>query len=527
MINLLHLGIISSRNASGDSPALYDIYVSLSGNDTTGNGSIGNPYRTLFKAVSVATSGQSIKLGTGTFVETNFILVPVGVSIYGDGTLNTIVTGSAALYDTYTSGGSYKLDKFLIQVVSVSLTAGNQTFKDFSVDGDSRQIRGGLYIAYRTNVIVENVDAYDCGANAFWLRDIETCEMTNVTATNSGFGSSGFCLGCVNLTHVNGLIMTDVTVDEDIGYGVKCMAFTGDNYITGLELINTTITVEPEGAWNGGASPNIAFEAWQETSTKLDIHFNGCYIDNIISLVVSFSSPTWTGTPTVIIENTFLDHLSRAGGHAYGIECGIGDIEISNVYFTGGTTGVVNWGPKEVRYWKFHHSTFYNLHSFYPTAIYNNYQGAGLGMRNALLANNTVHLTSTSTATFNSQPPTIHFIEMNNNVDITDGEISNNVVINVSGQSACKFINLTSGGSTVSGTNVRNNFGQSLNGGINQGITGITYSNNATGTAQIAGSGNRPQPYYNPTAAGNLDETGVDVGLPFTGSNPSKGAFEI
>jgi hypothetical protein len=116
---------------------------------------------------------------------------------------------------------------------------------------------------------------------------------------------------------------------------------------------------------------------------------------------------------------------------------------------------------------------------------------------------------------------------MNNNVDITDGEISNNVVINVSGQSACKFINLTSGGSTVSGTNVRNNFGQSLNGGINQGITGITYSNNATGTAQIAGSGNRPQPYYNPTAAGNLDETGVDVGLPFTGSNPSKGAFEI
>ena len=51
-------------------------------------------------------------------------------------------------------------------------------------------------------------------------------------------------------------------------------------------------------------------------------------------------------------------------------------------------------------------------------------------------------------------------------------------------------------------------------------------ANNTTGTAAYTGSGFRPFPYYQPTASGNLDQTGVDVGLPFTGTAPSKGQYE-
>jgi len=46
-----------------------NIYVSTTGNDTTGNGSIGTPYRTIAKAVSVMSSGDDIYLRGGTYYE--------------------------------------------------------------------------------------------------------------------------------------------------------------------------------------------------------------------------------------------------------------------------------------------------------------------------------------------------------------------------------------------------------------------------------------------------------------------------
>jgi hypothetical protein len=44
-----------------------DVFVRKNGNDTTGNGSTGNPYRTPQKAISVATAGQKIRIGPGTW----------------------------------------------------------------------------------------------------------------------------------------------------------------------------------------------------------------------------------------------------------------------------------------------------------------------------------------------------------------------------------------------------------------------------------------------------------------------------
>jgi hypothetical protein len=98
----------------------------------------------------------------------------------------------------------------------------------------------------------------------------------------------------------------------------------------------------------------------------------------------------------------------------------------------------------------------------------------------------------------------------------------------VNTQTGCEFVNQTSGGSTVSGTTVSNNLGYQMSGGIEQGITGITYgSGNTTSAPQWVGSSTFPVPFFRPTASGNLDQTGVDVGLPFVGTAPSIGAFEV
>jgi hypothetical protein len=94
---------ISATSAAGDkqvslsnvsfnvygSAATSFVYVSPSGNDTTGTGALATPYATIAKAVSVAVSGQAVLVAGGTYTvnsgaatSTN-IVVKDGVSLYG------------------------------------------------------------------------------------------------------------------------------------------------------------------------------------------------------------------------------------------------------------------------------------------------------------------------------------------------------------------------------------------------------------------------------------------------------------
>jgi hypothetical protein len=72
--------LFSSAGSSGGLPYAYQTlinsfatkyYVSKTGNDSTGNGSEGNPYLTINKAISVSGNGSAIVVGAGTYSETN------------------------------------------------------------------------------------------------------------------------------------------------------------------------------------------------------------------------------------------------------------------------------------------------------------------------------------------------------------------------------------------------------------------------------------------------------------------------
>lgn len=52
-----------------DEVSFNSIFVATTGNDTTGNGSISSPYKTISKALNVATAGQTIYVRTGTYSE--------------------------------------------------------------------------------------------------------------------------------------------------------------------------------------------------------------------------------------------------------------------------------------------------------------------------------------------------------------------------------------------------------------------------------------------------------------------------
>ena len=78
-------------------PAPVDtaIHVETSGSDETGDGTAAKPYATIDKALSVAVAEDVIKVGEGTFYQTNSLSVNKGVAIVGSGKDKTILTQEA------------------------------------------------------------------------------------------------------------------------------------------------------------------------------------------------------------------------------------------------------------------------------------------------------------------------------------------------------------------------------------------------------------------------------------------------
>jgi len=76
-------------------PALANlgtIYVSTIGNDGTGDGSDGNPYRTISKGISMAVIGDTISVDASSYSEN--MAMKSGVAIQGAGADDTTIKGS-------------------------------------------------------------------------------------------------------------------------------------------------------------------------------------------------------------------------------------------------------------------------------------------------------------------------------------------------------------------------------------------------------------------------------------------------
>jgi len=144
-------------------------YVSTSGNDSSGDGSSGKPWRTLRLAVMrvAGHQGHTIKLLSGTFVESGPIEVPTGVSIEGSGT-TTIVKAASSFYYNPASPG-YAADKFLIRFVSPSPVSGSQSIKNLTINGDGKKLHGGILFQNRDNILVEGVRFEYINFNGLWV----------------------------------------------------------------------------------------------------------------------------------------------------------------------------------------------------------------------------------------------------------------------------------------------------------------------------------------------------------------------
>jgi len=488
--------------------AAYTYYVSTTGNDN-GDGSAANPWKTLRYAVSKtpANQGYEIELSAGIFVESGLIEVPLGVSIYGAGIDKTFLKAASSFYYHPTSP-AYATDKFLISLKASGQVNGNQTLSGFTIDGDSKKLHGGIYVHYRSKVIIDAVKVLNTNFTGIWLWDVKDSKLMNSKIINSSWGSASYCAGALNLGNIEGLEIANLEINEDRGYGIKAIGPNGNNLIKNLKIRDSRVSVHPYGLWNNGQAPNIAIELWSVNLIGSEIY--NTYVDNTISLINSNEIPS-TGIQSIRVHHNVIDMETRANGKGYGIELTVHDAEIDHNYFIKGTYGIANW-DHPMQNWNIHHNTFYALEGTYPGEILRSQKS---GLHNVKLHNNTIEFAGTKTMNVIGL-----YGGVSKNVDV-----KNNLFINNNTSYSYypnKFIHLENG-ATISNLTVQNNSFS----GLPIGTVAGTYGNNITSDPLISKTGSRPNAYYYPQAGSPLIDAGRNVGYSFTGSAPDIGAFEF
>jgi len=487
-------------------------YVALSGNDATGNGSEAKPWRTIrYAATKIpADKGYTIKIGQGTFVESGLIEVPTGVNVEGSGRAVTIIKAASSFY-YHPPNPEYGFDKFLMRLKSESQANGNQSLKNFAINGDSKQLHGGIYVGQRNNVTIEGVKVEYANYTGVWLWDVNNSKMKDNQIFNSGWGSASYCSGALNLGNISQVEIDNLEVNENTGYGIKAIGPSSDTKIAGLKIHNSHISVSPYGMWNNGTAPNIAIELWKVNMSASEIYDS--YVDNTISLVNSSNDVVSTGKQTIRVHHNTIDMETRSQGAGYGVELTLHDAEIDHNYFIKGTQGIANWdNPK--KNWSIHHNVFYAIQGTWPGEIV---RSQSSGLHNVKFFNNTIEFDSDKTV---------------NVIGVYGGKseevaIQNNLIIN-SNKTYSFYPNSLihmENGATLAGLQVKNNLLDKMAVGNVAG----TYSNNQAKDPMIKKTGSRADQYYVPVTGSPLIDAGLNLGainLSILGTAPDIGAFE-
>ncbi|MEY2917071.1 MAG: hypothetical protein RIS73_785, partial [Bacteroidota bacterium] len=134
-------------------------YISPQGSDENGNGSISNPWQTLYRATTaVVTPGSIIHVSAGTYNEILQSTLAVGVSIEGDGVTSVLKSALTADWK-----------EMLTLVSETQGTKGNQRISNLKFDGQSLSTYLGIRIVGRSNVEVDHITMVDFKSNGIFF----------------------------------------------------------------------------------------------------------------------------------------------------------------------------------------------------------------------------------------------------------------------------------------------------------------------------------------------------------------------
>jgi hypothetical protein len=531
---------------------------------TTGTNSFATPgtQRAPWKSVSyaatrVAAAGDTIHINAGTFSEDNPIDLKVGVNLEGSGS-TTVLKPSATFPTTST----------LINMSSATMTNGNQTVSQFTIDGNAHQLNVGIDALKRNNLAFRNLTIQNCKfraihvegnipTNASWPSNIgeaatlpnDADYASNIQISDSTFRNSGltdiipntnppqyypWSYGSIDFYGIRNSSIYRVTVDETSYGGFGIQGRWGKN----VSVYRNTFRMKASSP-NGNKAFSI--EMWWTT--------NGNIFDNDAN-----------GGFSIAPNNNVHIHHNRIAQPATeakseGIEFGGVASRADHNYIESGKPGIAFNGPDTDNV-RIDHNVISQSKNGILLSAYTDEVGRIWGMTNINIDNNTfdgcwsIYNGGTLNVRNQNIGPKLTGVKLRNNVVINskkDDQPANPDDLSLQGDGAT--IGGANGGpiiagQIISGISVASNMFFNNVGGTNDGdcaLAGVlpgppalcnraggavTGTNNRTNTNPLfKATGAKPSPYYELQATSSARSAGIAVGLPLFGSAPDIGAF--
>lgn len=240
-------------------------YISPTGNDATGNGTLTNPWKTLYKATSTVTApGNIIHVLTGTYTETLTCNLAVGVSIEGDGITSVLRSNVSADWTP------------MLSCISNSEgTDGNQHISNLKFDGQNLKTFWGIEIVGRKNVSIYNcniVDFNDRGVIFAGRVDNRNAAPTTYATgnsfhdnimTNCARYTPGYGAGCLNIGGQRGMLIYKNTISQNSrstgnnGWPIK---YWNDGYLDDCRIYDNILNKNMLASYPGNNDWDFAIE---------------------------------------------------------------------------------------------------------------------------------------------------------------------------------------------------------------------------------------------------------------------------
>lgn len=522
IFTIILLGYISTASAAST------YYISPSGNDASGSGSLGSPWKTLAKACGSTSFGDVIHVGAGTYLENEQCVLAPGVSIEGEGVSSVI---KSTINDDWTP---------IILASSPEGTNGDQHISNIKLDGQNLSTFWAIHIAGRSNVSVHDttiVNFKDRGIIFAGRTDAEEAAPSiyakgnsyynNICSNSAAYNTSNgvYGRGCLNIGGQEGMLIYNNTITQNQrpeGYNGWPIKGWNDGHLRGVKIYNNTIVKKPYGGTYPGESGwDFAIELFNISGVEIygntiqgsidtNHQIKGSYPYSVWIHDNTISQPTLNAnfesgiilefsTDTAIIEKNILNNVSTGVQFNTRDRSVVSNIIIRNNLMTniGRATGDGNNGGAIIFITETTHNATLSKINIY---------------------NNTI-LAAPGNAPWEG-------IEFGDAISGTGGSASN---INIKNNIVSGFKNSWLRANTPTHTNqlvvTHNNIYNNANDNMplwpGGNPTNYTYANNLSVDPLFVGGSN-----YSLQATSPLINVGTNVGLPYNGSAPDIGYLE-
>ncbi len=323
-----------------------EVYISTTGNDTTGDGTIGNPYASLSKGILETNPNGTLHVATGTYTGALNVGITIdkNISIIGDDQATTIIDaeGNDRIFTIETG--------YTVNIQNLTLQNGNSDVGGAIYNSGTLNITNTILTGNKTTMMGGAIYNYHWPAEDTITANITGCTFNSNTSNGSDSGSGGAIENFNSIVIISGCTFTGNTammggaIDQDsTAITISGCTFTGNSAVFG-GAISSTSQVNDSTA----TISNCIFNS-NNTSA-----FGGAIYS--IGDVVTISGSTFTGNTTTqeggaiynrpfisgkggiltISGSTFTGNTGYNGGAIRNFD---GTATISNSIFTNNTAG--------------------------------------------------------------------------------------------------------------------------------------------------------------------------------------------